>query len=173
MSSVPPTPKLVPVFSMKLQLEGAPQVLFTDESKKTVSSMAIVSTGTASTIENELGFTLNLNDLKGYDNITTHIEKGYTVLDAHAHGKTSEGTDVRIDAFGLFHSLPGLDAVLSGQAVSHSFEESYISNSPRFSFTGPVPEHLKWLERENIIGKGRFLIEDGMMYVQYFAYVVR
>ncbi|KAM9919002.1 hypothetical protein OXX59_008255 [Metschnikowia pulcherrima] len=173
MSPMPATPKLIPVFSMKLQLGGAPQQLFTDDSKKAVSNMAIVATGTTTTIENKYGFSLDLKDVKGYDNITAHLEKGYSELDAHVHGKTSDGTDVRIDYFGLFQSSPGLNAVLSGQADSHSFEESYVSNSPRFSFTGPVPEKLQWLERENLIGKGHFFVEDGKTYVEYFTYIVR
>ncbi|OBA22485.1 hypothetical protein METBIDRAFT_40579 [Metschnikowia bicuspidata var. bicuspidata NRRL YB-4993] len=173
MSAIPATPKLVPVFSMKLQLLGAPQALFTDSSKKAVSNMAIVATGQITTIKNDLGFELDVFDMAGYDNITAHLEKGYNELDAHIHGKTSAGEDIRVDYYGISQSLPGLDAVLAGKATSHSFEDSYLTNSPRFSFTAPPPENLKWLEKENLIGKGHFLVEDEKVFVEYFVYVVR
>ncbi|GEQ68774.1 hypothetical protein JCM33374_g2443 [Metschnikowia sp. JCM 33374] len=142
MSSIPATPKLVPVFSIKLQLQGAPQTLFTDSTKKTVSNMAIVSTGQISTIKNDLGYELDVENAAGYDSITAHVEKGYSELDAHIHGTTKDGDDVNLAYYGLFHSSPGLDAVLSGKATSHSFEESYLSNTPKIRVQGPCSREV-------------------------------
>lgn len=172
-SAIPATPKLVPVFSMKLQLLGPPQTLFTDSTQKAVSNMAIVSTGKITTIKNDLGLEFDVSDIAGYDNITAYTDKGYSELDAHLHGKTAEGEDVHVDYYGVFQSLSGLDAVLAGKATSHSFEDSYLSSSPRVTFPGTLPAKYTWLQKDNLIGKGHFLIEDGNVFVEYFTYVVR
>lgn len=169
--TIPGTPKLVPVFAMKLQLLGPPQTLFKYSTIE--SNMAVGKKGRITTIQNEFGFEFDVTDIAGYDNITAYIENGYSKLDIHLHGETKTGEDILIQCFGIYKSLPEVEAVLSGKASSHSFEDSYLSVSPQITFIGKTPEKYAWLEKENLIAKGRFLFEDGNVFVEYFTYVMR
>ncbi|GEQ68775.1 hypothetical protein JCM33374_g2444 [Metschnikowia sp. JCM 33374] len=90
-SILPAVPRLVPVFTMTLQLQGAPQSLSTDNTTGITSILGVVATGNASTIENDLGVKVELQNLTGYDHFLSHGDKKFGQVNVKLHGTTRRG----------------------------------------------------------------------------------
>lgn len=169
-AAIPAAPKLVPVCTITLQIIGPIQSLYIDNTTKSESILGVVAKGNVTTIENDLGFAVDLSDVAGYDNLILHVDMDYGTTKVDLHGITPNGTDVRISYSGKLLAPGGVSAVLSGEISSP--EDYILSNTPIFAVSGTVPEDLVWLQRESLIGKGRFVTQDGDTYVVYTVFVM-
>lgn len=164
-------PRLVPVFTMTLEIQGLPQSLYFDKDQGMESVLGIVSGGNVTTIPNDLGLEAEIRNISGIDNLFSYKKKGHGNLNVNLHGTSTEGADVRISYKGVILAQEGVDAVLSGKLTSPA--DYYFSTSPTYSVAGNGSEILGWMEKENFITKGQFLSVNGQMLVQYIVFVIR
>ncbi|SGZ49009.1 CIC11C00000003733 [Sungouiella intermedia] len=172
--SVPKTPELEPVFLINLKLGGDPAPVFTNTDRNKTLSLASVVEGKISTVENKYGLELEVEGVTGFDDITTNLKDGYNELDCKLYGKTPEGAGVYITYYGVVKLTETTVAVVTGKSDTSAFEDTYVTCNPRVHFDGLVPDKYKWAIQENLYGKGRFVRDsNGVLYVQYYVYVVR
>lgn len=173
-TSLPITPKLIPVFLVNLKISPDPEQIYSDKSKDL--SLATVVHGSITPVDNELNLTFSLSSIKGFDDLTNI--SGTTFLDCKLYGKLADSNS---DS-GVYFTYPGIlnlnqptIDVFTKVSTTSSFEDSYITCSPKFSFnTATVPEKYHWVLKEKFHGKGRFVRdEEGALYVQYYTYVYR
>lgn len=171
---LPKTPELEPVFLVNLKLESAPASIFSDSKKDKSLNLAKVVDGYIETVKNKHGLELDVKDISGIDEITTHVSDSFNSLNCRLYGKTPEGAGVYITYGGNMHLTEPITNVFAGKADSSSFEEGYLTNSPVVQFDGEVNDKYKWAVKENLVGKGRFIKDSkGALYVQYYVYVYR
>lgn len=179
LESVKPTsiahpPKLIPVFLINLQISPDPEPIYADNLTNRGLNLATVTDGQITTVENELGVQFDVKNISGFDDLTNDLKTGTTFLDCKLYGKIGEN-GVYITYPGVLNlNQPTLD-VFTKKTSTSSFEDSYITCSPKFVFdTKSVDEKYHWVLKENFHGKGRFVRDDqGLLYVQYYVYVYR
>lgn len=172
--TLPKTPQLTPVFLINLKLQGWPVPVYGDDSKDKLMVLATVEKGEISTVENPFGLEFNVTDVHGFDDITNQKSAEINELDCKLYGKTPEGAGVYITYYGLIKLLKNTTDVLAKQSMAAPFEESYVTCNPRITLDELASEKYKWVVKENLIGKGRFVRgENETLFVQYFVYVVR
>lgn len=172
--STPTVPKLVPVFSINLKLEGTPEIVFQDNTKSKVLNHANVLWGEIRTIKNDLGLEFDVLDIHGFDDITTNSTGNYNELDCRLYGKTPSGAGAFVSYYGIFNLTKDITDVLTEQSKEHDFATSSLHNNPRFQLDDSAEDKYKWVQKENLLGRGRFCrSEDNSLHVQYFVYVVR
>lgn len=170
----PPVPKLVPVLLMNLKMASEPRPVYTNKQTHTALVVATVGQGEVSSLPNDYGYELSVSDITGFDDLTTNLETDVTTLDCKLYGKTPEGKGVYITYPGVSQLKGALTDVVAKKASTSSFSDTYLTNNPKFEFDGDIPDKYKWVRKENLIGKGRFVRDtDGVLYVQYYVYVIR
>ncbi|WPK25985.1 hypothetical protein PUMCH_003327 [Australozyma saopauloensis] len=172
--SLPKTPQLTPVFLINLKLGGFPVPIYGDSVKDKLMVLAHVEKGEITTVENSLGLEFNVTDIHGFDDITNQKSQDINELDCKLYGKTPEGAGVYITYYGLIKLFKNTVDVLTKQSMSCPFEESYVTSNPRVTLDELADEKYRWVTKENLLGKGRFVRgPNDSLYVQYYVYVVR
>lgn len=179
LESVKPTaiaapPKLIPVFLINFKISPDPEPVYSDKLTGKGLNLATVVDGQITTVENELGLEFDVDQIKGFDDLTNDLQTGTTFLDCKVYGKIGN-QGVYITYPGVLNlNQPTVD-VLTKKSTTTTFEDSYITNTPKFVFdTTTVDKKYHWVLKENFHGKGRFVRDDeGVLYVQYYVYVYR
>ena len=173
-TEVPATPKLVPVFVINLKISNDPEAIYANSTTDKVLQLATGSEGEFRTVPNSLGLELDVSGIHGFDNLTYKPSHGATFLDCKLYGKTPNGSGVYIKYGGVAQMLEATVKVLTKQEKISRFEDGYITCNPFFEFDDTVEDKYKWVLKENIIGKGRFVRDsDDAIYVQHYAYILR
>ncbi|CAK9438625.1 uncharacterized protein LODBEIA_P28490 [Lodderomyces beijingensis] len=171
---VPRQPELVPVLTFNLKLKSDPVNIFTNTQIDKTLTLATLENGEIKSIENKLGYKLDISQIYGTDdlNVKDSVETAY--LDCKLYGRTPNGSGVFVHYGGRVQLDAVSVGVVSGKTKEASIEESYVTCNPTFTFDDKVEEEYKWVLRENLVGKGRFgRDDDGALYVQYYIYVIR
>lgn len=173
-SAPPKTPEMTAVFFCNFKLSGPPPPVYVNSIRNKAVALATVVDGNISTVPNKFGYEFEVRDIHGYDEITNHTADNYNTLDCKVWGKTPGGHGVGITYYGVIQLLEETLAVLGGSSKTSSFENTYVTSSPRAHLDSGVEDKYKWVVSENLFGKGRFVIDsDGNVCVQYYVYVVR
>lgn len=173
-TEVPTTPKLVPVFVINLKTSYDPEAIYVNSTTDKTLQLATLSDGEIKTVPNPLGFELDVSGIHGFDDLTSKPSHGATILDCKLYGKTPNGSGVYVKYAGVVQFLEATVKVLTKEEKLSRFEDGYITCNPFFEFDDKVEDKYKWVLKENIIGKGRFVRDsDDVIYVQYYAYVLR
>lgn len=171
-TSAPKTPQLIPVALISLKLQDPISVLKNDAYSHAIN-LVNIKDGTISTVPNDLGLELEVSGIQGIDHITANTEVGVNRLDCKIYGKTPGGNGVYVHYYGLIKATPEIGAVLGNKAKVADFDDEYITSTPVILFADSVEDKYKWVLRESIIGKGRFIRDDTHLYVQYYLYVLK
>ncbi|KAK6457787.1 uncharacterized protein RJT20DRAFT_125641 [Scheffersomyces xylosifermentans] len=172
--SVPTTPKLIPVFTINLKFEKDPDNIFENSQVDKALSLARLINGEIKTVENQLGFELEAVGITGFDDLNARPSLGAATLDCKLYGKTPNGAGVYITYGGVVQFTEASTSVISGKSNTSEIDDSYVTCNPSFQFDSKVEDKYKWVLKENLFGKGRFVRgSDGVLYVQYFIYVFR
>lgn len=164
-----PSAKFTPVLLMNLK--AAPALNVASSAGRAVNHCPVVA-GTVTTVPNELGLEFDATVEHGFDDITVY-DDSYARLDCRLYAKTANGARVLLTYDGVLQLSENVGGVLAGKGEDSTFEQSYVTSSPRIEIDASAEEKHKWVRQENFFGKGRLLRKDGTMYVQYFVYVVR
>lgn len=175
--SVPPIPaaaEFIPVFTFNLKLAQDPTLIYTDASADKSLTLAHIADGEVSTVPNSLGLELDVTGLTGTDDLSVKISANTASLDCKLYGKTANGSGVFIHYGGKVQFNDASVAVLLKKSQTASIEDSFVSNTPTFQFDEGVEDKYKWVLKEHFFGRGRFARDnEGVLYVQYYIYLVR
>lgn len=170
----PKTPQLTPVFLINLKLGLPPQSVFNAPKSNKALTLATVTEGEITTVPNNLGLELNVTSITGFDDLSTSISENVNTLDCKLYGKTPEGSGVYVTYKGVVQLTQESIDVITNKSQTSNFDDVYVTNNPKFQFDDLVPDKYRWVLKENLFGKGRFLrADDGALCVQYYVYVVR
>ncbi|EER31785.1 conserved hypothetical protein [Candida tropicalis MYA-3404] len=172
---VPKTPELVPVFTINLKLANDPAPIYSSEKTDLTLNLATIINGDVKTVPNKFGLELDIDSLYGTDNLNVKNSANTAYLDCQLFGKTPNGSGVRIYYPGRVQLTQPSTDVFAKKSQGATVEESYVTCNPTFFFDDKVEDKFRWVEKENLFGKGRFARSpsDGALYVQYYVYVVR
>lgn len=169
-----PIPELIPVALLNLKMDGEVQNKLTDTKNNKVSNLACLIGGEVKTVKNKFGFELDIGDITGTDDINVNLETGRGHLSCRLYGNTPNKSGVYVYYTGVVEFGDEINKVISKQETTSDFEKCYVTNNPTFHFDDNVEEKYKWILKENVLGKGRFVRDhDGALYVQYYLYIVR
>lgn len=170
----PVVPQLIPVFLLNLKISPEPSTIYKDSVGDRVLNLANVVDGQAIPINNSLGLKFELSSITGFDDITETVSLGISKLDCKLYGKTPGGSGVQIKYPGLIKLLEPTVNVLMNKSTLATFEESYVTCNPTIVADSSLEPEYKWVQSENLFGKGRFIRDDsGTLHVQYYIYIVR
>ena len=170
-SSVAPTPELVPVAFLSASLHEPHQSFHSKEYGKAITYVE-VKDGSITTVKNDLGLQLEIQNLVGNDKVTTDLTTGTTTLDVNVFGKTPNGSGVHISYPGTVKFSDKIAAILGGTGTFSDIDE-YITNAPKFHFDSSAEDKFRWAGNTYFIGKGRFLRDENGLYVQCYFYAVK
>ncbi|KAG5422030.1 hypothetical protein I9W82_001123 [Candida metapsilosis] len=172
--AIPKQPQLIPVLTFNLKMVSDPVPIFNNSQIDKSLSLATIAQGEIKTVENDLGLKLEVNQIYGTDDLNVKNSVNTSYLDCKLYGKTPNGSGVLVNYGGRVQLEGATVAVVSKEKKEASIEESYVTCNPTFTFDDSVEEEYKWVLKENLIGKGRFgRDDDGVIYVQYYIYVIR
>lgn len=167
-------PKLIPVFILNLKSAADPNNVFTSKTKDTVLNFVRLEDGEIKTVPNELGLEFEGRGVWGTDDLSQSIERGVSRLDCKLYAKTPKGAGIYYTYPGVVRMSDNLVKVVTGESNGVDFEDSYVTSSPKIVLGDDAEEKYKWVENESFIAKGRFVRDKaGVLYVQYYVYVIR
>ncbi|EMG46803.1 hypothetical protein SBY92_005285 [Candida maltosa Xu316] len=171
---IPASPELIPVFTFNLKLAGDPASIYVNNEADKSLNLATIANGEVKTVPNKLGLELDITSIYGTDDLNIKNSVATASLDCKLYGKTANGSGVFIYYPGKVQLNDASVAVISKQSQEATIADSYVTCNPTFHFDDKVEDKYKWVLKENLFGRGRFGRDaDGVLYVQYYVYVVR
>ncbi|CAI5757577.1 unnamed protein product [Candida verbasci] len=169
-----PSTKLIPVFTINLKLKHDPLNIYSSNESNNTLNLAIIETGEIKTVKNELGLQFELNEIFGTDDLLIKNSIETASLDCKLYGKTPKGNSVFIHYGGKVQLNEESVDIISEKKRDSDISKSYVTCNPTFKFDENLESEYKWIEKENFIGRGRFVRdENGSLYVQYYIYIIR
>ena len=162
----PEVPGLKPLLFLNVEaLE--PISLYTNESEN-FTTVPIEGGFIKSLDQENFPFTAKITN--GADDIRKYSHSGEVGnLDCRLYLDLDDGTKAFCHYTGVVHFKDTVNLVAGGELSTMGFNDGYVTCHPKF-FLDSKSVNYHWLLKQNLIGKGRFIRENGKLRVQYFIY---
>lgn len=130
-----------------------------------------VDYGEAISLDSDFPFYLEIYD--GHDNIFNRSDGTASYLDCRVYAKTKSGAGAIIDYGGVLR-VSGVTAdILANKASNMDYSDGYVTNNLKIRLDDNAEKELSWVNRYNLVGKGKFYRDDhSKLHIEYIVHVL-
>ncbi|KAA8897038.1 hypothetical protein TRICI_006800 [Trichomonascus ciferrii] len=157
-----------PAFHLKMALQEGIQ---TTSGSEGTNQMIRIDYGEAISLDSDFPFYLEVYD--GYDNIFIREDGSAAYLDCRVFCRTKSGTPAIIDYTGVLRPEGIVADLLANKASTMEYKDGYITNNVRVKLDHKAESDLAWVNRYNLVGKGKFFRDDkDKLHIEYIVHVI-